>query len=231
MFSIKGTLKEHMMFHSDNKPFSCDRCERTFYTKQSVRRHIDMVHKKLKPITCTICGRSFADKWRCEGHVKRVHQNPRSSKKANKLMTLQILSLGQNNGKAKETKDNSPQQDGGLEIKPDSGNSVTGDHNELDKESPSQEADSQEPNSETPDAWTCPECNQSFTSPAELEAHWSTTHSQEPTVWKCPHCPREFQNKTQFRNHKFYHTSEQKVIGFFYYCYCLPIFFLWRLFL
>ncbi len=74
-FAVKWNLTEHLRFHEENKSFSCYLCDKQFYKKQHVNKHIDMVHKKLRPYCCTLCGTSFVDRSGYFRHVRRIHKS------------------------------------------------------------------------------------------------------------------------------------------------------------
>ncbi|KAF0290761.1 Zinc finger protein 771 [Amphibalanus amphitrite] len=69
-------LQLHSIYkHSDERPFSCDVCRRTFKTLCILRRH-KLRHTGLKPHTCAHCGMTFTHKFAMEAHAVS-HQSHR----------------------------------------------------------------------------------------------------------------------------------------------------------
>ena len=66
--------KEESTKTTREKSFSCVLCDKLFYTKQHVDRHIKSVHMKLKPFSCTFCDKSFAGKQDRDRHVIAIHK-------------------------------------------------------------------------------------------------------------------------------------------------------------
>merc|ERR1712029_600864 len=75
------------------KPFVCDTCGNSYFSKQSLHNHIDAVHKQLRKWNCEFCGKTYTQ---CEGlrvHIQTVHHGIRfSCYKCNKSFT-QIQNL------------------------------------------------------------------------------------------------------------------------------------------
>lgn len=54
-------LQTHMRRHSQEKPYGCSRCPKTFAQQGNLRSH-EKTHEKLKPFTCRLgdCGKEFS---------------------------------------------------------------------------------------------------------------------------------------------------------------------------
>ena len=52
------------------KKFNCPKCERFFYYKSHLSRHISMVHDKLRPFSCTKCNLKLFTKIALEKHIQ-----------------------------------------------------------------------------------------------------------------------------------------------------------------
>ena len=50
----KSHLKEHMLHHSNSRPFICEDCGRSFITNSHLRRHVKH-HLPDKPFKCSQC--------------------------------------------------------------------------------------------------------------------------------------------------------------------------------
>ena len=69
-------VKRHMLHrHGDGveKPFLCDKCHKTFASKNGLENHITYYHDHVKNHVCHVCLKDFPDKRRLEQHVGAVH--------------------------------------------------------------------------------------------------------------------------------------------------------------
>jgi KRAB domain-containing zinc finger protein len=58
-FAQQAYLRYHIRFlHVNERPFTCNYCEKTFKTKDARDLHA-RIHTGIKPFTCEICGASF----------------------------------------------------------------------------------------------------------------------------------------------------------------------------
>ncbi|XP_012607948.2 zinc finger protein PLAGL1 [Microcebus murinus] len=73
-------LLDHLKAHAEEKPPSgtkekkhqCDHCERCFYTRKDVRRHL-VVHTGCKDFLCQFCAQRFGRKDHLTRHTKKTH--------------------------------------------------------------------------------------------------------------------------------------------------------------
>ncbi|MBM3892866.1 C2H2-type zinc finger protein [Candidatus Dependentiae bacterium] len=57
----KSDMTIHQRTHSNQKPFKCDECSKSFSDQRNFRRHVD-IHVGKKPFTCNECSASFTRK-------------------------------------------------------------------------------------------------------------------------------------------------------------------------
>ncbi|XP_006891723.1 PREDICTED: zinc finger protein PLAGL1 [Elephantulus edwardii] len=73
-------LLDHLKAHAEEKPHAavkqkkhrCDHCERCFYTRKDVRRHL-VVHTGCKDFLCQFCAQRFGRKDHLTRHTKKTH--------------------------------------------------------------------------------------------------------------------------------------------------------------
>lgn len=66
-------LRNHMRVqHTDDKPFKCDLCERSFKLKNTLLNHL-VQHTGIKKFACQFCSRTFASSGNYYAHRKRMH--------------------------------------------------------------------------------------------------------------------------------------------------------------
>ncbi|KAJ8975492.1 hypothetical protein NQ317_016368 [Molorchus minor] len=75
---IRGRPRNRNDISSDNdvKPFICDKCAKSFKTKQQLLTH-HLVHEYIKPFECSNCEKSFKLKQQLQNHIK-IHEDLRS---------------------------------------------------------------------------------------------------------------------------------------------------------
>lgn len=58
-FSRKSNLNRHLLSHTNEKLFTCKLCDRGFSQKSHLSRHFQIHTIEKPPITCNVCNRSF----------------------------------------------------------------------------------------------------------------------------------------------------------------------------
>ncbi|XP_048452363.1 zinc finger protein PLAG1 isoform X2 [Rhincodon typus] len=78
-FESTGVLLEHLRTHAGKsssgtkeKKHQCDHCDRCFYTRKDVRRHM-VVHTGRKDFLCQYCAQRFGRKDHLTRHMKKSH--------------------------------------------------------------------------------------------------------------------------------------------------------------
>ncbi|XP_063698544.1 zinc finger protein 260-like [Culicoides brevitarsis] len=59
-FKVPSSLLTHAKIHTEDRKFSCDKCNAKFKRREHLRIHVNGVHLKLKPFKCEICDRTFS---------------------------------------------------------------------------------------------------------------------------------------------------------------------------
>ncbi|OWF45707.1 Zinc finger protein 410 [Mizuhopecten yessoensis] len=74
-FTWPAHLKYHKLTHMSTRNFSCNMCEKKFYTAQRLKVHT-RVHTGEKPFTCDECDKEFSTAGNLKNH-KRIHSGER----------------------------------------------------------------------------------------------------------------------------------------------------------
>ncbi|XP_054432536.1 LOW QUALITY PROTEIN: zinc finger and BTB domain-containing protein 41 [Pteronotus mesoamericanus] len=74
-FTRRPHLEEHMILHSQDKPFKCTYCEEHFKSRFARLKHQEKFH--LGPFPCDICGRQFNDTGNLKRHIECTHGGKR----------------------------------------------------------------------------------------------------------------------------------------------------------
>ncbi|XP_034261269.1 zinc finger protein PLAGL2 [Pantherophis guttatus] len=98
MFESTQALLEHLKAHSrrpsgsaKEKKHPCDHCDRRFYTRKDVRRHL-VVHTGRKDFLCQYCAQRFGRKDHLTRHMKKSHSQELLKIKAEPVDMLGLLS-------------------------------------------------------------------------------------------------------------------------------------------
>ncbi|XP_069823619.1 zinc finger and BTB domain-containing protein 41 [Dendropsophus ebraccatus] len=74
-FTRRPHLQEHMILHSQDKPFKCTYCDEQFKSRFKRLKHQEKYH--LGPFPCDICGRQFNDSGNLKRHIEYTHGGKR----------------------------------------------------------------------------------------------------------------------------------------------------------
>lgn len=74
---LKHSVERHMKIHNGRNIFNCPDCEKTFFYKETLRKHQQIVHEhqsELKKYLCDLCGAPNKNKSSLARHLK-VHSD------------------------------------------------------------------------------------------------------------------------------------------------------------
>ncbi|KAL0966784.1 hypothetical protein UPYG_G00300080 [Umbra pygmaea] len=74
-FTRRPHLEEHMILHTQNRPFKCAFCDDYFKSRFARLKHQEKYH--LGPFPCDICGRQFNDTGNRKRHIECTHGGKR----------------------------------------------------------------------------------------------------------------------------------------------------------
>lgn len=74
-FTRKPHLQEHMILHTQDRPFKCSFCDEYFRSRFARLKHQEKFH--LGPFPCEICGRQFNDTGNRKRHIECTHGGKR----------------------------------------------------------------------------------------------------------------------------------------------------------
>ncbi|XP_034028421.1 zinc finger protein PLAG1 [Thalassophryne amazonica] len=106
-FPSTGVLLEHLKTHAGKssggnkeKKHRCEHCERRFYTRKDVRRHM-VVHTGRKDFLCQYCAQRFGRKDHLTRHVKKSHARELLRVKTEPADSLEPIAYGLASGNIK----------------------------------------------------------------------------------------------------------------------------------
>ena len=71
-FSRSGSLKRHMLIHTNERPYECDVCEKAFRESGHLKTHM-RIHTKEKPYECDVCDKAFRRSDVLKRHKRTQH--------------------------------------------------------------------------------------------------------------------------------------------------------------
>ena len=70
-------IKELKQAHSDERPFSCSKCQYSYKTMGHLRKHLKTVHFEERPFSCSQCQYRCMTKYDLAQHMKQTHCDER----------------------------------------------------------------------------------------------------------------------------------------------------------
>ena len=56
------------------KPYKCESCEKCYFHKNELEKHIKTVHENIKSHKCVSCGKYFGHKQNLQKHIQIIHE-------------------------------------------------------------------------------------------------------------------------------------------------------------
>ncbi|XP_058130061.1 zinc finger protein 431-like [Anopheles ziemanni] len=75
--AMVNNVKSHLVVHSNVRPHQCDRCPKSFTTRNKLQSHTNSVHLRKRDFKCDVCGKAFLEKNNLKGHM-RIHSGERN---------------------------------------------------------------------------------------------------------------------------------------------------------
>ncbi|XP_059915894.1 zinc finger and BTB domain-containing protein 41 [Gadus macrocephalus] len=223
-FTRRPHLEEHMILHSQDRPFKCTFCDQHFKSRFARLKHQEKFH--LGPFPCGICGRQFNDTGNRKRHIECTHGGKRKwtcpvcGKSVRERTTLKehlrihsgerphlcsICGQSFRHGSSYRLHLRMHHDDKRYECEECGKTFIRHDHLTKHQKTHSGEK-----------AHQCEQCGKCFRRPDHLTVHYKTVHLGEK-VWQkyktamheCEVCKKEFKGKSSLEMHFRTHSGEK----------------------
>nr|XP_055058949.1 zinc finger and BTB domain-containing protein 41 [Misgurnus anguillicaudatus] len=223
-FTRRPHLEEHMILHSQDKPFKCAYCDDYFKSRFARLKHQEKFH--LGPFPCEICGRQFNDTGNRKRHIECTHGGKRKwtcylcGKSVRERTTLRehmrihsgekphlcsICGQSFRHGSSYRLHLRVHHDDKRYECDECGKSFIRHDHLKKHKKIHTEER-----------AHQCEECGKCFRRADHLTVHYKSIHLGEK-IWRrykavvhqCQVCKKEFRGKTNLMSHLRTHSGEK----------------------
>lgn len=65
----RENINNHMYLHSNERPFKCNLCSKSYCYKHSLKRHNLRLHEKILRYFCETCEKGFYDRYELKNHL------------------------------------------------------------------------------------------------------------------------------------------------------------------
>ncbi|CAL4120912.1 unnamed protein product [Meganyctiphanes norvegica] len=77
-FAIMSTLKNHMLVHTQEKPYKCSQCDYCCNQRGTLKVHVRRHHTYEKPFKCEKCLKHFTTRYCLNQHDEKIHRDKES---------------------------------------------------------------------------------------------------------------------------------------------------------
>ena len=166
MFSSLMDLKEHEKNHTDERPYSCTKCEKRFITIEEMKQHKNVCMNKAPirkiSLDCIICNERFSEFNSLRKHRKKHSEKPFSCSQCDKNYSDFGALMKHKNNCACEAARNTPENDSELK---------ENENEEQNVQKSEQKMHEKVRNDEKP--FGCSYCDKKFSEESTLEEHES----------------------------------------------------------
>ncbi|XP_063233900.1 zinc finger protein 34-like isoform X2 [Bacillus rossius redtenbacheri] len=181
---------------ADNTRVQCEKCDKTFQTKQSYEVHVKAIHEGCKPFSCEACGRVFAYQNSLKSHVTACHEDKSGGDKE-RSFPCELCGKRFNHPSSVVYHKEAEHNNGRRFVCNKCGKSFK--HRQLLQRHQLVHSDDR--------PFVCKACGASFKTKANLLNH-QPTHTGEKKYF-CELCGQQFAHKTSLTLHYRWHTGQK----------------------
>ncbi|XP_044727320.1 zinc finger protein 883-like [Chrysoperla carnea] len=86
-----SNLQRHLLIHSTERPYACDRCDKTYGRPDYLKQHISHVHLNIRKFQCKFCSQTFPERRTLVHHERRhTGEKPHKCEECGKAFAQKI---------------------------------------------------------------------------------------------------------------------------------------------